>query len=386
MYAKAYASYSELLKKFPKGKALQDVALFNQGECFYNQGKKKEAVAPYEQMVKEYPKSSLRCDALYALGFTHEELSQFPQAGVNYDLFLKECATSPLVTEVKMRKAETVLQAGQFAEAEKQFGEVAAVAGFAQADFALKRQALCLAKLDKNPEAAALYGKLTTSFPQSSYVNEALLNAGVCLYKAEKLPEASVFFQKVVDAKTADSPQGAHWLCRILIKTKKPAEAVAIADKVLPTAKESAFFVNLKMDRADALYDTADKRAEALAAYLQIVAEHPAHELAPEALYNAAIGFLETKKYDEGFKHAGDFESLRYSSACARQWKYIQAECELLSGKNAEAEKSYRALTKEYPSHVDIDLWQARLGLSIYLQGEEVRRNSPDHESDPSLR
>ena len=133
MYPKAAETLNALMDKFPKGK-FADQALYFLGEANYHQGKKPEAIAAYDRLAKEQPKSELRDDALYALGVAQEELGKYPEAGAAYDLFLKDYDKHELATEVRMRKAETVLQAGDFANAEKTFGEVAAVKNFPLAD------------------------------------------------------------------------------------------------------------------------------------------------------------------------------------------------------------------------------------------------------------
>jgi len=86
MYAKAAATFSEMAKKFPDGKAI-DQALFFWGESEYNQGKKKEAIVPYQQLVTNHAGSPLRRDAVYALGVAYEESGQFAEAGKIYDCF-----------------------------------------------------------------------------------------------------------------------------------------------------------------------------------------------------------------------------------------------------------------------------------------------------------
>jgi len=121
----AAATFADMLKAFPKGK-FTDQALYFQGESYYQLGKKAEAVAAYSELVKNYEKANLRPDALYAMGVAQEELTQWADAGKTYDTFLKEFESSELATEVRMRKAETVLQTGDAAAAEKAFSEVAA--------------------------------------------------------------------------------------------------------------------------------------------------------------------------------------------------------------------------------------------------------------------
>ena len=113
MYEKAAATFAALAKLFPMGK-YADSALFYQGESQYALGKKTEAAMAYAELLKQFEKTKHRRDALYALGVAFEELRKYPEAGTTYDIYLKEFATSPLASEVRMRKAETVLQAGNF--------------------------------------------------------------------------------------------------------------------------------------------------------------------------------------------------------------------------------------------------------------------------------
>jgi len=196
LYNKSAETFGKLVKEFPEGKYI-DQALWFQGESLYRTGQKEESLAPYQKLVEEHPKSSLRTDAVYALGVTHEELGQYAEAGKVYDIFLEEFKESDLFTEVRMRKAETLLQADKLDEAKTIFGEVAAVEGFASADYALTRQALCAAKQENFAEAAAIYAKVATGYPDSAYKAEATVEAGRAFYRAEDYEKAAAWFTKV---------------------------------------------------------------------------------------------------------------------------------------------------------------------------------------------
>ena len=342
--------------------------MFFGGESQYNLGKKKEAVAAYDQLIKKFPQSSTRSDALYALGVTHEELGQHADAGQAYDLFLKEFPSHELANEVRMRKAETVLQAGDFAAAEKMFSDVAKLAGFASVDHALYRQAFCLSKLDKFAEAAALYARIPTEFAQSTYAADAAMSAGRCYYRAEQLPEAAQWLQKAVEGQANGRIEAAHWLCRIYLRDKKPQQAIDLAKQVLPKAGNDPFAVNLQMDQADAMYESAGSRPEAVALYLKIATDHPQHELAAQALYNAAFGALELGQSEEGLKHAAAFLKAYPANKLAPDVQYVAAECHLQRNQYAEAEKLYAELVKSAADHPDHETWQVRRVLAIYLQ------------------
>jgi TolA-binding protein len=390
-HQQAADTFAGMVKQYPQGK-FADQALFFQGEALYALEKRDEALVPYTRLVAEHPKSSLRLSGLYALGVTHEELSQFAKAGEVYDLLLKEFSEDALATEVGMRKGETVLQSGLALEKEgkaaearplfdaagKLFAAAVAAPDFKLADHALYRQAFTALKQEKFNEAGDLYAQLTKDFSKSTYVRDATMSAGRCYYRGEKFEQASQMLLALIALETANPPaakealaaEAAHWLCRIYLKQSppEPKQAEELATKVIPQAGASEYLVELLVDQADAVYEQPQRKADSVALYLKIAADHAQHAAAPRALYNAAFAEMELQKYDEGLKHAEQFLAAYKSDALAPDVTFVAAECKLFLAKHAEAEALYRELVSGSSSHADAANWQVRLGLSLYLQ------------------
>ena len=361
------AAFRELLQKYPQGKYV-DQALFFQGECLYQQARKKDAATAYEAVVKNHPKSKLRADAVYAWGVTVDELMDRRVAGEAYDLFLKEFAEHRLASEVRLRKAEVVLQAGDVMMAEKLFAELAKLPDFPQVDQALIRQAFCLVKQDKFADAAGLYGRVAKEFAQSPLAAEATLAAGRWYYRAEKMEEATEWLRRALTL-NGDAPvEAGHWLCRIQLRAKQYPEALALAEQVLSKANMGTYLPLVKLDRADALYDLPGRKPDAVAAYLKLVADHPQHESSRQAQYNAALTSLELEQYAAGIKIASEFLERHATDALAPNAQFLRAECRLLSGQTVEAEKDYAELLKKHPEHADIGAWRVRAGMTLFLQ------------------
>ena len=117
-------------KNIPPAATFSQEALFYLGEALMPQGQKAEAIKAYDRLLKQFGKSKRRADALYARGVAQEELGQHADAGASYDEFLRNFSASPLVDEVRLRKGETLVQAGDIAAAERLFGGLATTAGF----------------------------------------------------------------------------------------------------------------------------------------------------------------------------------------------------------------------------------------------------------------
>ncbi len=367
LYSGAAAAYGALVEQFPEGK-YTDRALFWRGEALYRLGKKPEAIAAYTKLVADHPKSGLRADGLYVLGVTHEELGQHAEAGKVYDTFLAEFPEHELTNEIRMRKAETLLQAGQLAESEKMFATVAALENFPQADHALYRQALAVARQDRFVDAANLYGAIPSKFPQSMYVNEARLEAARAYYRGEKYDLAVPWLQKVMETNKQDAPEAAHWLARIYLRQGEPQKAIDLAAATLPEAQDSPYLAALKMDQAEGLLETAEGKEKALTLFTSIAAQHAESEYAASALYNAAFTAMSLGRHEESLKLAQEFMQKFPEDRLAPDVRYIAAESQLQLRNYDAAIKAFSELSAAGGEHPDLPLWRLRWGYALYLQ------------------
>jgi TolA-binding protein len=285
-----------------------------------------------------------------------------------------------LITEVRMRKAETILQAGDLASAAKLFAEVSAVEGFAAADHAIYRQAYCAAQQEEFVDAGNLYAKLATNFPKSGYVNTSKISAGRSYYRGGKLADAKKWLQASIKAEGEHIVEAAHWLCRIYINEGEFVEASKLADSVLPEAAASDFLVDLKLDQADAKYEVAETRPASLDAYLKIASDHPEHRLASQSLYNAAFAALDLKKFASGLEHADALTTKYPEDVLVPDAKSVAAECSLHLATYPDAEKRFSELVDKHPDHGEINNWRVRLGLVLFMQkkyAETITRLAP---------
>lgn len=381
LFAKSHDTAAALIKSFPTGKNV-DKALFYQAESLFLQGKSAQALMPYQRLVRDFPDSPLRLNTLYALGVALEELARYEAAGVIYDLFLEEFPDDKLFAEVKMRKAETVLQEGMtrkgqgdkagtleaFKQADQLFAAVIATPNYPSIDHVLTRRAVLASELGDTLESARLYGQVAEQYPDSVYADDATISAGRLLYREKKFDEASQWFQRVVDGKSDYRQEAAHWLCQILLKEGEPGEALSLATRVLADAPQGEFLVPLRMDQADAAYELPEEKSRSAKLYLEIAEQHPDHALAPRALYNAAFDALQNSDIDSVLKLTQDFSAKYPGDFFAPDVLSIRADGLLKRERVKEAEELWRDLISRHAEHQDVNLWRLRFGLSQYLQ------------------
>ena len=121
-----------------------------------------------QKQSQEFAESDLKSDAMYALGVTSQELGDFEGARKTFDQFATDFPEHGLISEVQMRKAETLLGTRDYAEAEKLFAKVAAVKDFPAVDHATFRQAFSIAQQNRYDEAGDLFASILKQFPTNA--------------------------------------------------------------------------------------------------------------------------------------------------------------------------------------------------------------------------
>lgn len=363
----AIDTFTKQLEQFPDG-PLAPQAHYYRGEVFYAEHQLVGAIKDYEAFVDGYREHPLRPQALYGLGVTLQELGEHEAADRALDRFLADYPRHELNTEVVLRRGEVLLALGKPGEAERQFVKAAAVDGFADADYALDRQAACRYAAGNYRGAAAVYQSLVDRFPNSKLAAAATLAAGKCLYLADDLTRATQWLERSRNT-GGDGGEASHWLARAQLRAGKPADALRTASESLQGRPNADVTVDLELDRADALYEIADRRGESIAAYAELARKHPDHALAPQAAYMAAYAALGEADYAAAMQHANRFLQSYSETNFAPDVHYVAAESQLQLGEHADAARRYHELLETFPQNDQRDTWLVRLALSQSLAG-----------------
>ena len=134
----------------------------------------REAIALYNRVVKEFPRSAVAPHSLYRLGIALEEDNDLPKAIEMYQKFIAAYGDSQqMLGLVYQRLGYAYLKSGEQEKAAQAFSSVVAVPGALNKDHALFE----LAKLEdaqSRPEGAlAHYQELLKNYPHSPLTGEA---------------------------------------------------------------------------------------------------------------------------------------------------------------------------------------------------------------------
>jgi TolA-binding protein len=346
-------------------------ALYYQGECLYRAGDLTGAIALYQKAIREHPGSDVLPDAYLALGTAQHELAQDREATATFQTFLARFPRDKLAGECRLRLGLSLVKQKRYAEAGKHFAQSAALPDFPLADFALVQQAQCAYEQKQLAQAATLYETVPKKFPRSVRAGPALLAAGKCWYQAGNLPRAESALTGALSRKFAEAPEAAYWLGRTLLERKRPADALAVLDRAIAAHPRSGFLPQLVFTRHSALYERPGHRKESAALFADFARKYPRHELAPRAVYMAALASLQSEDYPSARAHAETFLKQFPRHELVPEVLFIGGEG-YLGGKPepARAEALYRRLLAEHPRHKHARPARVRVGLALYLAGK----------------
>jgi TolA-binding protein len=386
-FREAADSFQTVAAKFPASKLAVDAQFF-QAESLAAAGDPSAAVEAYKKVVAVPANNPRLADAYYALGTTQLELKRDADAAATFQAFLGNAALAnhELANEVRLRLGIALLSRKKYDEADKAFAAAAAATNFANADFALLRQGQCRVEAGKHAEAAAAFADLVARFPQSKYKPAAQLAAGKCFYLAGKWDDVRKAFEALAAAKQPESPEAAYWLGRALLQQNKPQDAAKVLDEAVKNYTAGEFVPQLRLTRADAIYELPERRKEAAGLYAEFVRLHADHPLAAQALYLAAQSALDTNDLPAARQQAEAFlaNPKLAEHALVPVVLYVAGEASLtLAAKSndpadaAKAEQFLRQLATKYPTHARAPRANLGLAWALYQQKKPDQALAP---------
>ena len=271
-----------------------------------------------------------------------------------------------------MRRADTLFAAKKFDAAQREFKTLAGRSRFEFQDYAAMRMAACQFSKKEYAEAAESYTRVTSRFPDSSFADQATLAAGKSYHFAGNRSAAKTWLQRAARLASPTSTEAAHWLARTMLDAGQPQQALQLIERVLGAA-DGTLLVDLKLDKADALFEIPDRRKQASALYAEISSRHPEHESAAHAWYMAAFAALEAGEWDRAGELARGFLRRHGDHELTPDVLAVLGECQLAAGEARSAEKSYRTLVEEFSdkaTRADAQVWRVRHALCLNLQGK----------------
>ncbi len=371
----AYAAATAALRDFlshGEGRPQRDEAAFYLGESLWQEGQRESAIAVWERFLTDYPSSSHLPDVLYALGVGQAQVKQPAKAVATLRRFADSFPKHPLADDVAIWRADAAIAADNPAEAERVLAPLASGKGRRSID-ALQRLAGVRWKQKQWPEAAASYADLAARQPASRGGYQAAAAAGRAYVEAGMPEKARPLLKQAMAADGQLGADTAHSLILLELDSKAPDRALAVATKKLAELgsqpEHAASRATLELDRADALWEIPERRAEAAAAYAAVAQKYPDNAtVSGAALAMTALALLEQGKPAAAIAAADTFlrrQGAEKSGQRLLDVKAIRAEALLAQGDYPASAAAYREMISGHPQAPQRSTWQIREAVAL---------------------
>ena len=377
----ATETLASMIRKYNKHKDV-DQAYFFQGEAFEELGRFDRAEESFSKMLQlEDP--SYKLDGLHALGHVQYKLGKHVQAIESFERFESEGGENPAINEVRFRAgdalkklSESATNLGEAEDAKRflnqamaKFAQVAAANEPAWSEQALMEQASCANKTGDYKRSAQLYEQ-AMAIPNSRFVEEARLLAGRDYIDAGNGTRAAELLEKAVAADSKFSPEAAHWLSQLYLRSGQNEKAFRLADQWIAKTKEERVLAPLMLGRADAAYANNDRKAESQKLYLELADKFPKHKLAEAALYNAAYSAKEAKDVDTALQLIKRFEKEFENGDYLPSMLAVKGDCYFLKRDPVTAGDIFADMIDRFRNHPKIPKWKLNTAMAKHESKE----------------
>lgn len=340
------------------------------GLCQLGLKKPGDAVTTFGALLQDDPKYAAADKVLYELAWTLKSQGKDKEAIAAFEQLVKQCPSSPRVAESQFHLGEAAYKAGDFQAAAKAYAAAMEKAGKAElGEKAAHKLGWAYYRLDNAPEAQQAFNYQRVTWPQGPLAVDAAFMEAECLFKQKKYPEALALYGQAKNPSSKDFQiltllHSAQSLGQL--KGQQPSErreawqkSLDLLDRGAKEFTDSPYLPEVLYERGWALQNLG-KFDEALAEYDQVVAKSNGEAAARAQFMIGEIQFQQ-KQHSEAVK---SFFKVVYGYGYP-QWQadaaYEAARCFEVLQKKAQAVKQYQELIEKFPQSDKAPLAKERI-------------------------
>jgi tetratricopeptide (TPR) repeat protein len=313
-YPQAVANLDKSLK-FPVDNGLQQAAQFWKAEA-YSAGKQYDTAIPLYASVSKSGSGEYAAKSLYALGYAYYNKKDYARAQPYFRDFVSRGASvdePEQVQDATIRLADTYFAAKQYENAMRYYDQAIAQ-NASDKDYAAYQKAVILSYVGRDAEAKAQFDQVQRQFPNSRFVDEALLQ------------KANVDFEK-----------GAY------------QAAIQNYTKLIQDKPNSSLVPAALLKRAIA-YGNIQQYDPAVADYKRILDKYGDSEQAQSALLGIQNTLNDAGRPEEFSQVLGQYKKSNPGSTDVERVQFENAKNIYANEKYAQAIQSLLAFMQEYPA------------------------------------
>ena len=339
-------------------------------------GKKDEAKATLERILKDYPKSRFKPQVEFRLGQLSAASNDFAKALIAYDSVLSSTKDKSLIDYATYGKAFILIQQEQFAEALKLIEPIAIPTREDSVGYEARvAKAICLRQLKQPDQAIKVLSQLLQAKLPADQRPKTIYELGLAQSAADQMGPAIETFQALIkEYPNFSLLDKAYYELGWALKSKGELEQANQVFQTLtskfpdsPLAAEAFFHVgqaeydNNKYDRAIKAYTVAATRSVDAA-------------LQEKSLYKLGWAFFQQKDYDQAIEQFRKQTREFPRGALVIDASFMIAEGLLKQEKYSDAWPQYETTRRILESTKDSESVSSQVRALVYLHGAQSAR------------
>jgi len=342
----AIGMFEKSLKYEKYNRQLRSRAVYWKGEASYRLGRYEEAKADYITYLGIPGSSNLGENSLlrYNLGYSLFNLKDYSNAITHFKTFESEVANvrSEVMADARNRIADCYYITTNYPSAISYYDKVIDF-GKVDADYAMFQKGFCLGLMNDEKGKAEILSSLTTRYPSSSYVPNAIFERGRAYVVLKDYNRSENDFNTVINSfpETPFAPRAMVQLALVYYNTDQNDKAIAqykkVIEKYRSTAEARAALTGLKntyveMNDVDAYF-----------AYVKTLQGYGDVNLSEKdsMLYESGENLYMTGKYQRASEVFRNYLSEFPSGSFLQNAQFYLAECNRKTNNNDEALRLY---------------------------------------------
>lgn len=288
-YPSAIAEYEALLKDYPKSICAIE-AQYQAAECYYDLKRYDEAIENYKKFVEKYSEGSRSRMALYRIGYTYQEAQKFSEAYDQYQKVIRQY-TDSYVARTSLDRIKLLLASCPAIKVTREDNLYNGLVLFYAQQYKDARESL----------SKVINGSDDLSVKAAYFIAQSYQNEGQYVSAQNEYESLIKLYPK--SAYAIDSQ---YWLAQCIWKSGRTGEGILELVKFADKYPQNDLADDAEFLLAD-LYKEIGQYSKAIDVYEEVVSQHPNGNSAGEALWNMGWCY---RKLNEKDKSAMTFQRL----------------------------------------------------------------------------
>jgi TolA-binding protein len=281
--------------------------IFKLATAYNRKGDKQKAFELYRTFLQHDRRSPLAAEAFFALGVIARDWGKTESASAHF----KQAAAISGETGANRDVAELLFQTEQYADAEKQFSQLARAAkNEGEKLYFELRVIICKLRRNDLKNAEPLVKEFAKTYKKNTeLLAELEYEKGLCYFRTQDYPNARKAFSTVADDfdKTKFGAWGEFYLGKILEVTNKTPDAVKKYESVAKRYPKSNIIPRVYLSLGNISYN-AEKYRDAIVHYQKILeSSDTTDEILPFAMNNLIDAYEAIQLYDAALQTTRNF-------------------------------------------------------------------------------